>query len=265
MRTIGPCWREERGATALTLLWATLAAPFFAFCLQAMLTVYIVHQQLRTAADAAALAATRAIVDLLPAAVEEEAEARVDRVLSDEEANRQIEEEIAELEAEQEACAADPLCVPLTPEEVEERIKAIKVRAYRQAFSRLFRGTLSYGMAEKIVEGTWGSTTPREKRDELIPDDGDLACLIRRTAHRHEARVLAEAERLARLNGAELKRAEVRLIDVDGQNYVEVSRKVKPVGAPWLFPDNNYPELAVEGKATLERVGHRTPDYSSGC
>ncbi|WP_273381491.1 hypothetical protein, partial [Symbiobacterium thermophilum] len=89
------------------------------------------HQQLRTAADAAALAATRAIVDLLPAAVEEEAEARVDRVLSDEEANRQIEEEVAELEAEQEACAADPLCVPLTPEEVEEGIKAIKVRAYR--------------------------------------------------------------------------------------------------------------------------------------
>lgn len=197
--------------------------------------------------------------------MEEEARERVDRVLSDPEANEEIEERIAELEEAQEACVADPLCVPLTPREVEERIKDIKVAAYRSAFGRLYGGSLSWQMAERIVEGTWVDAPPHEKRDELIPDDRDLGCLVRRTAAGQRTLILAEAERLARLNGADLEPARVRLIDDQGQNYVEVSRSLKPPVAAWLFPEHNYPKLVVSNRVHLQRVGTRTPQYSPGC
>jgi len=242
-----------------------VAALFLAVALDAFLGIFIAQQQLRTAADAAALASTSAIAALMPDAVEQEAAQRVQDLLSDERANEEIDEEIEELDEAEEACAANPLCTPMTAAERAEAIKRIKVRAYRRAFSRLYRGSLAEPMAEMIVEGTWSLEEPQVKRDELIPDNSDLGCLIQETAHAQRVAVLGEAERLAQANGAELEWASSSLIDGQGRNRVVVSRRVKPFGAAWIFPDGNYPKLSIPNAVALKQIGHRTAQYSPSC
>lgn len=258
-------WREERGSTTLTMAWFMVVALFLATALDSFFGIFIAHQQLRTAADAAALASTRAIAELMPAAVEEEAADRVESLLTDEEAEEEIAEEIEELDEEQAICRANPFCTPLTPEEYEEEVIKIKMRAYRRAFSRLYRGSLSSSMARKIVDDTWSDEEAHEKRDHLIPDDQDFACLIRDTGRTERSAILSASERLAEANGADLEWASTVLVDADGRNRVVVSRLVKPFGAAWLFPDGDYPRMSIPNVIELKQIGSRTPAFSPSC
>lgn len=241
-------WHEERGGTALTLTWFMVAALLFAVGLYALLGVYITHQQLRTAAIAAAHAANRAITDevVLPPAIEEEAARRVAAV-----------EDRAERILDRWDCDEDDdSCSPLT--------KADKIRAYRIAFEDLYGDSLDRNMAEKMVEGTWENESTAVKMNELIPDDHDLACLIRDAAEDHKDFIRSAAERLAQANDAQLEKLTV--LDEDGWSLVLVSKEVKPFGADWLFPNGGYPRLTVGHMARIRTLGGaRTPEWSSSC
>lgn len=258
---------EERGSTSLTLGWFMLFAIIFAMALDSFFGVFIALQQLRTAGDAAALASTRALATVMPAAVKEEAERRVERLVSDPETQEEIDREIDELDRDQDACEEDPLCTPMSDEERSRAIRRIKARAYQNAFRRHYPGSLSRNMAEAIADGDWSHMEAHELRDELIPDDTDLGCFVREMAQEPAARdaIFAEAERLARENGAELDRARSTLMDASGQNEVVVKRAVVPFGAAWLFPDGNYPKLSISASISLRQIGNRTLRFSSSC
>lgn len=259
--------REEEGSTALTLSWFMLCAVLFAFALDSLFGVFIALQQLRTAGDAAALASTRAVAMVMPAAVRDEAARRVSRIVNDPDARDQIAEEIDELDRREAECEADPLCTPMTPEERSRAIRRIKANAYRDAFRRHYRGSLSPSMAEAIVDGDWRQMEAHELRDGLIPDDTDLGCFMREMVQDPGARsaILAEAERLARANGAELDRGRSRLMDASGRNHVVVRRQVVPFGAAWLFPHGNYPSMSVTASVSLKQIGSRTPVFIGSC
>lgn len=248
--------QEERASTALTLMWFMVAALLFAIGLDAFLGIYITHQQLRTAGIAAANAVTRAITDeaVLPPAVEKEAARRVAAVKD--EAQEEIDDILDLLACDDD----DEYCVPLTADD----IKRIKIQAYRNAFYDLYHDQLDRDMAEKMVEGTWDQEPAHVKMNKLIPDDGDLACLIRDAAHAKESFIRSEAARLAEANGATLER--ITLLDNDGWNVVYVSQPVKPFGAAWLFPNADYPKLTVNQLSRIRQFGGgRTPQWSSSC
>jgi len=239
-------WHEERGGTTLTLAWFMIAALVFAVGLDAFFGIYIAHQQLRTAAIAGAEAVSRAITDeaVLPPAVEEEAERRVDKV------EVRADEIIAEW---LERCVLD--CV------LEE---SDWISAYRIAFQELYDDPLDQDMAEKILDGTWEDEPAHVKMNKLIPDNGDLACLIRDAADDNESFIRSEVKSLVEANGATLEK--LTLLDSDGWSHVQVSRPVKPFGAAWLFPDANYPKLTVGQMSRIRQIGeNRTPAWSSPC
>lgn len=240
-------WREERGSTALTLAWFMVAAVLFAIGLDALLGIYVTHQQLHSAASAAISAVDRAITDevVLPEAIEEEAARRVDAVKDKAEA------EIDEILDRRDCDDDEPSCEPLSRTD----IKQIKIRAYRAAFEDLYGDELDRDMAEKMVDGTWADESVGVKMNELIQDDHDLACLIQDSAGDAANRdfIVSEAERLAEANGATVK--EYIPPGADGWSYVVVSREVKPFGASWLFPDGDYPELSLKYRGKIVTLG----------
>ncbi len=266
IRWLGSLWREERGTTSLTLIWFMLFALSLAIALDAFFGIYITLQQARTASDAATLATSRAIAALLPATVEDEAAERVHRVVSDSDAQQDVQSELESLEASQAACALFiPICTPMTAEEWAAAEEGIKVRAYRKAFARLYRGTLSSEMARMVVKGTWHQADVVDKRDQLIPDDTDLGCLVQHTATTWRSEILQQAESLAQQNGAILDWDATALAQSSGLHRVVILRTVRPFGAEWIFPDGNYPKLRIPNLVKLTKVGQRTPQYIPSC
>lgn len=259
--------REERGTTSLTISWFMVLAILFAVALDSLFGVFIALQQLRTAGDAAALASTRAVASVMPAAVEAEAARRVDRVVNDPEAQEEIDEAIEELDEAQDRCRENPFCTPLSAAERREAIRKIKIKAYKAAFKRHYPGSLSTKMAEAIVDGDWHRMEAHELRDGLIPDDGDLGCFVRETVQEPAAQnaIYGEAERLAQQNGARLERARSTLMTASGQNRLVVRREVIPFGAAWIFPNGNYPTLSITASVTLKELGSRKLHFPSSC
>lgn len=258
-------WRKEQGSTSLTMTWFMIVSLSLAIGLDSLFGVYIALQQGRSASDAAILATTRAIATHLKETVEEEAATRVESLVSDPLAAEEIEAELEALAESQEACDLDPQCEPKTEEELQDSQEGIKVRAYRRAFSRLYRGDLSMKMAVLIVKGTWQQADPVMKRDHLIPDDTDLGCLVERTAEEKGSEILQEAGALARANGARVDSGRSALAQPNGLHIVVISRTVRPFGAERIFPDGNYPQLFIPNAALLTKIGDRTPNYLPSC
>lgn len=258
-------WQQQRGSTALALTWFMLAAVALAIGLDSFLGVYIARQQAETAADAAALAVTRAISRRLPDAVRDEAAERVQAILTDPTAAAAIQTYADALEQEQEECKAAPPCVPYTDENITALIRSRRISEYRAAFGRLYRGSLTAGMAVKIVDGTWSAAPITTLRDQLIPDDQDLGCLVLATAQHYAAEVLDQADALARANRASLDRSQSAVALAGGRHRLVVRRTVHPFGADWIFSDGSLPTLHVQNDAVLTQVGSRTPHYPEHC
>lgn len=266
MRRCLSSWRAEEGSTSLTLTWFMLVVLMLALGLDSLFGIYIALQQGRTASDAATLAATRKIATLLEETVEEEAASRVQSLLSDERAKKEIKDKTEALDLEQQACALlVPLCTPMTEEERKAAVEAIRERAYRSAFGRLYRGELSNEMAGLIEKGTWQEADSVMKRDHLVPDDTDLGCLVQRTAEERDTEILQDAESLAQANGAGLNWGRSSLAQPFGLHRVVIYRTARPFGANWIFPDGNYPRLHIPNAALLTDIGERTPQYLPSC
>lgn len=257
-------WHEESGSAALTLTWFMLTALLLAIAIDSFLGVYIARQQGQTAADAATYAVTRAIAIRLPEEVRIDATKRVGTIISDPIALANIDAFIKQLDVDQSTCGADP-CSPKTPEEIEQEIRTKKISEYTLAFTRHYRGVLDRDMAEKIVDGTWSQSEDYVLRDQLIPDEQDLACLVIATSQKYETEILDQAAHFAELNRASLDRTRSAIGLDGGVHRIVVKRTAHPFGAAWIFPDGDLLALHVQNDVTMSRTGVRVPQYPPHC
>jgi hypothetical protein len=258
-------WRREEGSVGLTLTWFMLFSVVLAIGLDSFLGIYIARQQGRSAADAAALATTREISRLLPDEVRAVAAERVETVVNDPAVADGLRELGESIRERQEACAQDPLCTPMTPDEIADMFRARRISLYQTSFARHYRGSLSRAMAERMADGTWSSAGAAELLDGLIPDDEDLGCLIMAVAAEHREEILARADEFAQANRARLDWSRSELSGPEGQLQIVVLRTIHPFGAEWIFQDGNLPALHVTDIAVLSGVGSRRPHYPKHC